>query len=543
MAETRLARIDVGAASWLLLAVVLAVGAGLLVAAAPEVALDLAVIAAAAVAVVRHPLVALIVILALRAALPNSVLIGFLALGAGAVALLIAAPRLPGKRVALPLLGLLLIALASTPLLPSPDEGPVADALRIPWVGIKYGSAPSGELLAWVNLASVLVMFCLAAWAVTTRARLRALVTTVLVSSLVPIAIGFEQLATGQTVTRTGSSLRSVQGPFTFPNYFAFYLVVIIVVALVVVLESRSLATRTAVGGLLIAALVSLFLTYTRSAWVGLAIAVAVLAVLRYRRLLVIAAVAALLAALVAPTAAKNAQQRFGDITTKSEAESSNSWTWRLHQWRAIVPYGRDRPLTGQGFGSYSRLTVRHYGHFNRRYPTVQKPRLGVFSPEGFTAHNDYVRLFVELGFPGLLLWILVFVGLIGTAARARRVPAFAALGTATLALAIALMAISVSDNLLGYTVVLMYAFALCGALAGATSGVGAQVRRGAPLRPAAPAQPVAIEAEPVDAAEPSDLELAPPDGSQPRVETAVRRRAGLARLGRLFGRRSRSRE
>jgi hypothetical protein len=60
---------------------------------------------------------------------------------------------------------------------------------------------------------------------------------------------------------------------------------------------------------------------------------------------------------------------------------------------------------------------------------------------------------------------------------------------------------ISISDNLQGYTVVLMYAFAVCGAIAGITAGT-ARRRAPAPVAPAgilvgdamAPLAPPAIE-------------------------------------------------
>lgn len=473
MAGVRLPRLEASALGWALLAALLALGGGLLVGAAPELAFDLGVVAVAAAVVVRFPFPSLAAILVLRAALPNSVVIGFLTLGAGAVALVVAAPRLPGRRVTVPFLALLLLALASTPFLPSADEGIAPPPLRLPLVGFEYASAPSQELLAWMNLACVLVVFCLAAWSVRTPRRVNQLVTIVLLSSVFPVATALKQLATGETVTRSGSSLQSVQGPFTFPNYFAFYLVVILVVATVALLESRVLAFRIALLGLVAGLVVCLFFTYTRSAWVGAALALVALALLRYRRLLVVAAVTVLLAVLVAPAAADRAQQRFGDLTSKSEANDSNSWKWRTNQWSRMIPYGWDRPLTGQGFDGYSRVTVREFGHFSKRYPTVEQPRLGVYSPLGFTAHNDYVRMFVELGIPGVVLWVLVFAGLVVVAARARRVPGLGPVAAGTLATAIALMLISVSDNLQGYSVVLMYAFAVCGALAGATAAAG----------------------------------------------------------------------
>jgi putative inorganic carbon (HCO3(-)) transporter len=506
----RLSRIDPRPLAWAVASVVLAAGGGLLVAGSPAVAFDIAVICLAAALLRQYPFAVLIVILVARAGLPNSVLIGFLALGAGALALILAAPRLGAKRVVVPFLALLLIAFASVPFSPSLDEG-YTPPLQLPLLGGDYAGAPSIELLAWMNLASVLTVFCIAGWAVTTRSRLQTLVVAVLLSALVPIGIALQQLATGHTVTRSGSTLQSLRGPFTYPNYFAFYLVVVLIIAIVVMLESRSLAVRGALSLFLLVALVCLFLTYTRAGWIGFAMALLTLAVLRYRSLLIVAAVAVLLAVLIAPGAATKAQQRFGDLTSKSESHDSNSWRWRVDQWSAILPYGFERPLTGQGFGSYSRVTVRRFGHSDPRYPTIQKPYLGVYSPLGFTAHNDYVKMFVEMGIPGLVLWILVFVGVIRTAARARRVRGLEPIATGVLAVTLALLLISVSDNLQGYTVVLMYAFAVCGALAGVTRAAAgshaAPEASAAHPASAAPPLPVEMVTEPTAVAEPAALE------------------------------------
>lgn len=543
----RLARIELGRVGWVVLATLLALGAGVLVGLAPKAAICVGAIAATAVLIAHYPLPALIVILVIRAALPNSVLIGFLTLGAGVLALLVSAPRLPGKRVVWPFVALLLIAFASVPFLPSSDEGPSPGPLRVPVFGTEYAHAPSTELSAWMNLASVLTVFCLAAWAVNTSKRMNTLITAVLLSALVPITIAFEQLAAGETVTRTGSSLKSLRGPFDYPNYFAFYLVVILVIGMVVLMESGVLAVRVSVGALVAGALVCLFLTYTRAAWIGFALALLTLALMRYRRLLAVAALIVILAALVAPGATHQAQQRFGDLTSRSEANDANSWTWRVDQWSAILPYGFDRPITGQGFGSYSRVTVRHYGHFNHRYPTVQDPKLGVFSRVGFTAHNDYVRMFVEMGLPGLVLWVLVFIGAMVTAGRARRVRGLEPVATGMLALTFALALISVSDNLQGYTVVLMYAFAVCGGLAGLAASSKAR-RAAAPAVAPVVTQQASLDVTDFLAEEPEPEPAAESEPHSPAdvaPQTAAGRGAlerGRTRLRALIGGRRRGR-
>lgn len=467
MIEGHAVRFDPRALLWGLAAVVLSLGCGLAVAAAPAVAFDVSAVALAALAIRRWPLPALLLIVLVRAAVPNSVLVEFLTLGGGGLALLGHARKLPGRRVTVPLLALLLIALASVPFLPSPDEGSRAGSLLLPLIHIPYASSPSNELFEWTNLATVLVVFGLAAWAVRSRAHLNAVVAAILASALIPLMVGMSQLASGQTVRRTGSTLASIRGPFTFPNYFGFYLLVIVALGIVMLFESRTRLTRGASGAVVAAAGVALFLTYTRSAWIALAAVLLVLALTRYRRLLAVGVLLAVTAVLIAPGAVKKAETRFGDLASKSEATASNSWTWRVNEWNAVLPYGWQRPLTGQGFGSYPRMTVRRFGHSSTRYPTIEKPALGVFSPEGFTAHNDYVRMFVELGIPGLLLWVLTLVGAATTALRARRVADVRGVATGTGVIILALGIVSFSDNLQGYAVVLMYAFVLCGALAG----------------------------------------------------------------------------
>jgi O-antigen ligase len=362
---------------------------------------------------------------------------------------------------------------------------------------------------------------------VRTERQLDRLAKAVLLSSVVPIAIGIGQIASGNTYERVGTSLKSVRGPFPHPNYFAFYLVVVLGVAVLSLMESRQLYERLALVALTAAGTVTLFLTYTRSAWIGFMVTILVMGLLRYRKLLVIAVVGIALAAFAAPDAAREAQQRFGDLTSKSEASAQNSWTWRVNQWSAMIPYGFDRPLTGQGWDSYTRLTVRRYGHFNKRYPTVLYPAYGVYSAVGFSAHNDYVKDFVELGVPGLALLILTLTGLGSTAWRARRVGGAAGLAATMVGCAVALMVISAVDNLQGYTVALTYAFALCGALAGVTAGT----------RRMEPAASVDAELAPRKAPPPVAPPLAQPaDEVQPDPEP-VRAPGWRARLRGMLGR------
>src|SRR4051812_8149782 len=119
----RLPRLDLRLLAWAAAATVLAVAAGLLVGVDPSLAFDVAAICLAAAFVRAYPFASLVAILIARAALPNSVLIGFLALGAGAVALVVTWPRLGARKVTVAFFALLAFALLSVPASPSLDEG------------------------------------------------------------------------------------------------------------------------------------------------------------------------------------------------------------------------------------------------------------------------------------------------------------------------------------------------------------------------------------------------------------------------------------
>lgn len=463
---------------WIAGAALLALGVGVLAATSPWVLICVAAVVCVALAIVRWPLAAMLTLLALRTA-SRSQFLDLLTVLAGSLALVIAAPRLGGRRIWLPFVLLLAIAIVSVPVHPSADEGVQPAWLYLPKLHIAYLPRMSVELLSWLRLASVLVAFLLACWAVRDRKGLQSIVVATLVSAVVPVGIGLEQFATGRFSLHGGT--KSIEGPFTHPNYFAFYLVVVLVVGIAAFLETRRVALRSALGGLLALAAFCLLETYTRGAWIGFAIAVMALGVLRYRSLFVAGALALVIAAFAFPATVQKVNQRFGDLSSRSESASTNSWNWRTGEWRRMLHYGADRPLTGQGFGSYTRLTVREFGTEDPHYPTIADPKQPTISSEGFAAHNDYVRMFVEMGVPGLLLWIAVLTGLLTTGLRRRRLDGVAPWAAACASIALALIVMSASDNIQGYTVVLVYPATLAGALVGVSRRAPAPSPRKAP--------------------------------------------------------------
>lgn len=533
---------DVRAAGWLVAAALVSLGAGVCVALEPIASFDVAAVAACAALIAWRPWPALLVLLLVRggvAASPSSTLVDLLTLGGAAIAMLACAREVPGRRVTLPFLAFLLLALPSVPLLPSWDEGSKELYQTLPLVHVDYLRTPSNELLELMRLAVALPVFVWAAWMVRTTRQMGQVVTVVLASAAYPVVVGLIQIATGQTYKR-GGEFASIEGPFSHPNGFASYLTIVLVLALVVFFETRSLWPRVALGLLLAGGVTCLLFTYTRAAWVGFVIAIVILGVLRYRRLLLVGAVALVVAALLSPGTTERAQKRFSDLSTQSESYTRNSWNWRTKQWGRMIPYGLDRPVTGRGFGSYSRDTVLVLGTQDPQLSTKPRKRHGAL---GFGAHNDYVKAIVETGIPGLVLWALTLTGTIAVAARARRVPGAAAWATAIVTIGITLSLMSFADNIQTAPVDMVYLFGLAGALAGMTARARrapSAVAAAGPVVAEPVAEPEAEAALPV-AVEPELESPAEPAPEQP-VARAVPRPAGAARaaIGRWLRRRGR---
>jgi len=398
---------------------------------------------------------------------PGSIsLVFFMAVALALALVAVARTRFP--RAAVPLIALLAVTLPQIPLRPSPDEGLFPVRLAIPGAGGYYTGGISFELTEWISLALFAAVLWLAYWAVRSRWQLELLVGAVLVTSLYPIGDAIKQYAAGDLLVRPGQSneFAAVRGPFNHPNVLAFYLLVIIAIALVMFLEARMLNLRVALGGFLFLATACLLLTYTRSAWIGLAAVMLLLGLIQYRKLLIVGLVLLALAALAFPGAANKVEQRFGDLSTSSQAHAQSSWAWRTGQWRRMIHWGWKKPILGQGLGSYERLTVKEFGFEDPTYQVVDTADPGGH-PLGISAHNDYLKMFVETGLVGLALWLATLIGLTVSAARSRRVVEARAPATAMLSVMIALLVVSSADTVQGYTVILVTVSALIGGAAG----------------------------------------------------------------------------
>ena len=97
-----------------------------------------------------------------------------------------------------------------------------------------FGSAAT----EWFRLTSILVIYALAYLSATTRAAVARLLAAVLLSALLPVAVGLVQLERGGT--RQIGDYHRLTGTFLHPDPYGIYLALIVVAAAAVALGGRS---------------------------------------------------------------------------------------------------------------------------------------------------------------------------------------------------------------------------------------------------------------------------------------------------------------
>ena len=190
------------------------------------------------------------------------------------------------------------------------------------------------------------------------------------------------------------SGVQRMQGTFSDPNHFGFFLATTFIIALGLLGASmRSWAPgdkhRTvSAGAMALACVVGVAGSYSRSAWLLTSVAVVVLfaligrSVWTPRRALISAGCVVIVASLLAPAFVSRVNPRDRGTRTSN--------TEHARTMRRALELAEDHPLTGVGLGSYG----EHAG----------QPRLVS------SAHSTVLTVAAELGLPGVFLLIVAIL-------------------------------------------------------------------------------------------------------------------------------------
>ena len=324
-----------------------------------------------------------------------------------------------------------------------------------PWAGflitalVGVGMAPNAgdAVRSYLGLLSYFAVFVSAFHFVKGEGDFKVCVKLVLLSSLLPAAYGFAELALHGLAG--GLQAFRLKSTFSHPNIFAFYLTLVLLLALYALKSPTVVLTplrRALVTAYVPVLLGLLLLTQTRSAWVACFATFTLYALMFERRYLVYLLLAPALALLV-----PGVRERVLDLGSGNEIvqyAKLNSFAWRLQIWEYGLRWiGPGNLPLGYGLGAF------------KHFAPVFFPYSGGVN---FGAHNIYVQILFELGVLGLAAFAWLFARLFATL---RRMAAVDRLGAfVAIALVVEYLIISASDNVLAYLAFNWYVWFVLGA-------------------------------------------------------------------------------
>ncbi len=345
------------------------------------------------------------------------------------------------------LIGLSLVYILSNKINPfkAPYAGLFCAFLLVSLIAAANSAYKIEGISDWMRLLSLFFLYVLIHNLFVTKEDIRRLLYAVVLSSIIPIAVGLQQVATGkgaleitEYIYNTGF-LRTFS-TFTHPNMYAFYLVTVFILCFVLFLESKTKLKKIYLGILCSLMCSSLLFTYTRGAWIALICAMLIMAGFRYRKIFI----GLIIVIVVISTFLPVVSQRINDLLDPSSRELG-SFSWRMHLWRETVEHFFSKPFFGHGLGSFYNLSFLSLGYYAQ-------------------AHNDYLRLALETGIFGLGIYLVLFFSLIKESLnvyKRLRTSYFKAVALGFISICMAYLFISMCDNLLRATVVQIYFWTL----------------------------------------------------------------------------------
>lgn len=258
---------------------------------------------------------------------------------------------------------------------------------------------PLNAVKSFLSLLSYASIFTLAITLIKSEEDYGRWMRAVFLSSLIPVAYSFVNLANGGFSSQESEGFR-INSTFSHPNIFAFYLVLMISLGFYFFkakVSYFSVFIRKTLPVYILIMLGLLVLTKTRSAWVACFAFFTLYALIYERKYLIYILIAPIIGFMI-----PEIRDRFMDLVQGNEVvnySKLNSYAWRKLMWTS----GLNFMDTSHYFFGYGLEAFRHYS-------------VDFFAmSEGFqiNAHSVYVQLIFETGGFGLaaFIWLHFRVG------------------------------------------------------------------------------------------------------------------------------------
>ena len=306
-------------------------------------------------------------------------------------------------------------------------------------VPVSYWAGGSVEVLTDQYIKAV-AFFWLVGTLATTAHRLRVLAWTLALCAIPLAATGIKNYAAGELLQTSvpgltriaGYSYSGGSGLVANPNDLALMLNLILPIAVALMFGSRRPGVKLVAGLSALLSVAGVVVTFSRAGFLTLAAIAVMLFVVLLRRRAPGAAAALLVLALAAPVLVPAAYVDRLSTITDIEADRTGSAQGRWQDFLVATEVVAHNPIVGVGIGQDILALNAQRGEQTWR-----------------SVHNAYLQYAVDLGLPGLLLFVCLHVMCFRTARRVERVaarePALAHLGPLAAGIQISLVAFFVA--------------------------------------------------------------------------------------------------
>lgn len=217
------------------------------------------------------------------------------------------------------------------------------------------------------------------------------IIYSVILASIIPMLFGFYQAGTGNYGQIHVAVVARISSVFGLGNAYGIFLsITMCAVFMVISNQALSKKTRVMLIVLLSSMVISQVLALNRGTWLAMSGAVMVTLIM-YRRhvkirwfIIGVTVIAIAFSGLI--------YNRFADEGYKQSGERKDTLKGRVENWQNILPLILERPILGYGIGTTD---------------DQRRSRKGIHSP-----HNDYIRLAMDIGIPGSLIYLYFLVSL-----------------------------------------------------------------------------------------------------------------------------------
>ncbi len=258
-------------------------------------------------------------------------------------------------------------------------------------LSLPFSINPSASVSEIVRILALFGIFCLAfALSKQNKNLFEKIFLVIIFSAIIPLAVSFYQFSSKTGLSTSFEEVGNrVFGSFAHPNPFAYFMALAVSLSIFFIFKKENLQRIFAIAFFPLA-LLSIGMTYTRGTWLLVAGVIILFGVIKKRTLLAVFAGLVLVAYFLAPPF----QDRVNSIFS---LESSSSISWRISLWQDTFGYVWERPFLGHGIGTSEDLILEKRG-------------------AGFGStitHNDFLRMALDVGLIGLVLYLYLFISLI----------------------------------------------------------------------------------------------------------------------------------